>query len=123
MADREKMKDAVRNYLQYLQTGTGDDIVALFAEDCTVADPADGDVLRGHDQIRPFFTNNAAMDHTIELVAVRVAGNTAAAHFTVRTKAGEQTYLSAPIDLFEFDDDNLITSMKAYWGPEDMSVE
>ena len=42
--------------------------------------------------------------------------------FELRTKAGDQTYTLAPIDVMTFDDDGKITSMKAYWSDGDLSV-
>ena len=41
-------------------------------------------------------------------------------HFRLVSKFGENTFEVAPIDVMEFDDDGRITSMRAYWSPEDL---
>ncbi len=56
------------------------------------------------------------------MLSARIAGGEAAFLFELRTKAGEQTYTLAPIDVMTFDDDGRITSMRAYWSEADMSV-
>ena len=38
------------------------------------------------------------------------------------TRAGDQTYTLAPIDVMTFDDDGRITSMRAFWSGDDMVV-
>jgi steroid delta-isomerase len=62
------------------------------------------------------------MEQAGEVLSVRIAGSEAAFLFELRTKAGDQTYTLAPIDVMTFDDDGKITSMKAYWSDTDMSV-
>ena len=38
------------------------------------------------------------------------------------TRAGDKTSTVTPIDVMTFDDDGLITSMRAYWGESDTVV-
>jgi steroid delta-isomerase len=92
--------------------------VALFAEDATVEDPAGTGVHRGIEAIRNFI--RLVMDGQeieVQLLTLNVAGGEAAFHMCVRMR-GQR--LDA-IDVMTFDDDAKITSMKAYWGPANLT--
>jgi steroid Delta-isomerase len=52
------------------------------------------------------------------LVTLRVAGNEAA--FQFRLTVGGAMRIE-PIDVMVFDDDGKVKSMKAYWGPENVT--
>ncbi len=56
-----------------------------------------------------------------ELVTLRVAGNEAAFHFRLTVIAGDHRMLIEPIDVMAFDDDGKVTSMKAYWSPDNVT--
>ncbi|PTR25755.1 steroid delta-isomerase [Rhodococcus sp. OK519] len=122
MASAEDIKSTVTAYMKALSGKSADAVAALFAEGATVEDPVGTEPKRGVEEIRAFFTAIESMDQTAELLTVRVAGNSAAFHFRVTTKAGDQTYVIEPIDVMTFDDDAKITSTRAYWAQEDMAV-
>ena len=96
-ASPEKIREVIEQYVARVATGTTDQVLDLFAEGATVEDPVGGEVL-----------------------SARIAGGEAAFLFELRTKAGEQTYTLAPIDVMTFDDDGKITSMRAFWDPAEM---
>lgn len=122
MASAGQIKDAVAAYMEALGSKSADRVAALFAEGATVEDPVGSEPKRGVEEIRAFFGAIEKIDQTAELLTVRVAGNSAAFHFRVTTKAGDKTYVVEPIDVMTFDDDARITSTRAYWAPEDMTV-
>ena len=121
MPSSDRLRAVVQRYVDLLAQGTAADIAGLYAEHATVEDPVGGEPKVGRAAIREFYERATAMDNTTELLAVRVAGNEAAAHFRVVSVSGDTTYRSAPIDTFVFDDARIVT-MRAYWGPEDFEV-
>lgn len=62
------------------------------------------------------------MQQTGKLLTVRIAGGQAAFQFELASTVGDKTYTLAPIDVMTFDDDGKITSMRAFWGNDDMEV-
>jgi|SRR5690625_7449323 len=116
----EAIRTTVESYLTAVTTGTVDEIVALYAPGATVEDPVGSGVRDTEESIREFYGAVASMKQTGELLTIRIAGGSAAFHFRITTEAGDQTVEITPIDVMTFDDDAKITSMRAYWGPEDM---
>ncbi|MCL2533191.1 MAG: nuclear transport factor 2 family protein [Nocardiaceae bacterium] len=122
MASPEQIRAAVESYVRLLEKGTGADIAALYAENGSAEDPVGTAPKVGRVALEEFYNRAASMDNTTELLVIRVAGNEAAAHFSVISKAGDKTYKSAPIDTFTFNDAGEIVEMRAYWGPEDFEI-
>lgn len=114
--------NAVRRYLEEVAAGTGRSIAALYAEGATVEDPVGSDPHRGTEAIAAFYAAIEQAERSTELLAIRVAGGSAAFHFRVTTKVAGQTVVVEPIDVMTFDGDLLITSMQAFWSPDDMTV-
>lgn len=114
------IENVVVRYLGAVATGSATDIAALYASNATVEDPVGSEPHRGHDAIAQFYSALDGAQISTELLHLRVAGCNAAFHFRVATKAGGQTFIIEPIDVMTFDSDGLITSMRAFWSPEDM---
>lgn len=121
-ASNERVREVVEEYLRLVATGTADEIVALYAADATVEDPVGSEVRTGPDAIREFYGSLEGLDAETRLLAAKIAGGQAAFHFEIATKAGDATYTVTPIDVMTFDDDGLITTMRAFWGNDDMVV-
>ncbi|HEY0951675.1 nuclear transport factor 2 family protein [Nocardioides sp.] len=121
-ASRERIREVVDRYVELVGAGTADEIVALYAEDAVVEDPVGSEPRVGHGAIRDFYATLEGLDQATRLLAVRIAGGEAAFHFEVATLADGVTYTLAPVDVMAFDDDGRITSMRAYWGEEDLAV-
>ncbi|MBZ5738658.1 nuclear transport factor 2 family protein [Nocardioides mangrovi] len=121
-ASPERIREVVERYVALVGTGTADEIVALYAEDATVEDPIGSDVRTGHAAIREFYATLEGLDQETRLITARIGGGQAAFHFEIVTKAGEKTYTLSPIDVMTFDDDGVVTSMRAYWADTDMVV-
>ncbi|WP_408896976.1 nuclear transport factor 2 family protein [Nocardioides sp. R1-1] len=121
-ASRETILDTIQTYVDLVATGPSADVVALYADGATVEDPVGSEVLTTREQIAAFYGTLDSLEQTGRLLFARVAGNEAAFSFELVTKAGEQTYTLAPVDVMTFDDEGRITSMRAFWSGEDMVV-
>lgn len=121
-ASEEAIRATIDRYVQYVATGTTDEVLSLYAEDASVEDPVGTEVRTTRTAIAEFYGNLEGLEQEGRVLTVRVAGGQAAFQFELATKVGEDTYTLAPIDVMTFDDDGLITSMKAYWSDSDMAV-
>jgi len=108
---------AVEQYLETVSQGGPDDIAALYAEDATVEDPVGGEVHIGRQAIRGFYTTIENVESKTEVVTLRALGNEAA--FLWRLTIGGMTI--EIISVMTFDEDGKIASMKAYWGPDNIT--
>jgi steroid Delta-isomerase len=121
-ASPEKIREVIEHYVARVATGTTDQVMELYAEGATVEDPVGSEVRSSTESIREFYAGLESLEQAGEVLSARIAGGQAAFLFELRTKAGDQTYTLAPIDVMTFDDDGKITSMKAYWSDSDLSV-
>jgi steroid delta-isomerase len=121
-ASTERVREVVESYIELVGSGTADQIVALYAEGATVEDPVGSDVRSGRTEIHAFYAGLDGLDKETRLVTARIAGGEAAFLFEIVTKADGVSYTVAPVDVMTFDDDGLITSMRAFWGDADMQV-
>lgn len=121
-ASRETILATVQQYVDLVAHGSAADIVALYAEGATVEDPVGSEVRTTRESIAEFYAGLEGLEQEARLLHARVAGSEAAFAFELVTRAGDQTYTLAPIDVMTFDDDGRITAMRAFWSGEDMSV-
>jgi steroid delta-isomerase len=121
-ASPEKIREVIEQYIARVATGTTDEVLELFADGATVEDPVGSEVRTTREAIREFYSGLETLEQAGEVLSVRIAGGQAAFLFELRTRAGEQTYTLAPIDVMTFDDDGRITSMRAYWSDADLTV-
>jgi steroid Delta-isomerase len=121
-ASTERIREVVDRYVRLVGSGTADEILGLYAEGATVEDPVGSDVRSDRSAIREFYATLEGLEQETRLLALRIAGGEAAFHFEVKTLADGVTYTLSPFDVMAFDDDGLITSMRAYWGDEDMVI-
>jgi steroid Delta-isomerase len=121
-ASKERIREVVDEYVRLVATGTAAEIVALYADGATVADPVGSDVLTSREAITTFYSGLEGLEQKTRLLALRIAGGAAAFHFEVQTFAEGLTYTLSPFDVMTFDDDGRITSMRAYWGDEDLTI-
>lgn len=123
MADIAHMKDVVTRYAAAHSAGDVDAVAALFAEDAVVADPVDQPEHVGRQAVRDFFAGTHQMCDSMELQitgAVRAVGQWAAVPLRAVTTIGEMRLQVEIVDVFTFDDDGLISDMRAYWTAEDI---
>jgi len=123
MATPEQMKATVHAYAAAFAASDAEQVVALYAADATVEDPIGSEVLKGHDAIRAFYTRSMGMGAKLFIQEpIRVVQNTAAFAFYVIVEQPNMRMQIDVIDLFEFNNEGKVTSMRAYWGPENMKT-
>ncbi|BDT86825.1 nuclear transport factor 2 family protein [Nocardia cyriacigeorgica] len=122
MASPDDIRSAVRRYLDTVANGSAKDIAALYAEDATVEDPVGSPPHVGRAAIEKFYSALESVRVSTELHSVRVAAEQAAFAFRVVTDTGEQTITIDPIDVMTFDENAQITSMRAFWSQDDISL-
>ena len=121
VASAEQLRGVVERYLALVATGTADEIVALFAEDATLEDPVGSDVLVGKEAIRAFYATIEPLRAETTLVELRTVVGSAAFHFVITTYTDGLTVIMSPLEVMTFDDEGLITSMRAWWSESDMT--
>jgi len=122
MATPEQITQTVNRYLEYAGKGAVDDIADLYASDATVEDPVGGEVHIGRQAIHGFYsTMLASGQFEPEVVTLRVLGHEAAYFWTLTMKMGDGGIRIEIISVMTFDDEAKITSMKAYWTPENIT--
>ncbi|MER7076892.1 steroid delta-isomerase [Saccharopolyspora kobensis] len=122
MPEQSVIRDAVASYLKAVATGSAADVAALYAADATLEDPVGSDPVRGRAAITEFYTAVENMRQDVELLALRIAGDSAAFHFRVRTELPDGAAEIEPIDVMTFDEAGRITGMRAFWSPEDVRI-
>ncbi len=104
---------AVETYMKALNDADMSLIEALYANDATVEDPYGTEAKVGIEAIKEFYAQGFAAGLKAELTGpVRVAGDSAAFPFNVLF-AGN---VMEVIDVFQFNDNDEVISMKAYWS-------
>jgi steroid delta-isomerase len=121
-ASSERIREVVDRYVELVGSGTADEIVALYAEGATVEDPVGSGVRSDRAEIHAFYATLDGLEQETRLLEARIAGGEAAFLFEVVTRADGVSYTLAPLDVMTFDDDGLITGMKAFWSDADMVI-
>lgn len=125
MSKTAQMRDVMLRLIDAVNAGDTAAVMALYADDATVEDPVGGDtVVRGHNAITAFYDCAVALGARIErLLSMRAShGNAAAMAFDVLVNTPDGVMRIAVIEVIEFDDALKISAMKAYWGPDDVTV-
>jgi steroid delta-isomerase len=117
MPSQEQMKAALQAYIDGFAAGDADAVLALFAEDAVVEDPVGTPEKRG-EEIAEFYRGAIGMGAKLSLdTPIRGShGSSAAMAFTVEMPGARISV----IDVFTFDDEGKVTSMRAHWGPDDL---
>lgn len=117
------MKAALEAYVERINAGDAAGVTALFAPGATIEDPV-GTPLKQGDAIAAWFADTVAFDARIYPVApIRGShGREAALPFDVEfTPPGGERLRIRSIDVCTFDAAGRITSLRAFWGPEDLA--
>ncbi|MFZ4669053.1 MAG: nuclear transport factor 2 family protein [Microthrixaceae bacterium] len=123
MPTPDEMTDTVRRYAAAHSAGDVDAVAALFADDAVLLDPVDAPAHHGRDAVRAFFAGTHEMLDSMELLVtgpVRAVGEWAAVPLQARSQLGGSVMEVDIIDVFTFNDDGLITEMRAYWSSADI---
>lgn len=116
MPTRDELCSAVQSYVDHHTNHDVDGLVAMFADDAVLHEPVGVRTYHGSDEIRRFATENAAVDYSVTLLSpITVTGRYAGAQLCVR-RDGMPDF--ATTDLFEFDDEGKIVSLRVVLDPE-----
>lgn len=123
MATHTQMTAAVHGYVAAFSAGDAEAVVALFSADATVEDPIGSEIIRGQDAIREFYQRSMATGAKLVLdLPIRAHADHAAFAFHVDLILQGSHMRIDVIDIFRFDSGGKVTSMKAFWGPENMTT-
>jgi steroid Delta-isomerase len=118
MPTHEEMVGAVERYVAAFDNSDPAAVRDLFAANATVEDPVGTPPHVGHEAIHAFYARSMKTGARLKLEGpVRTVGDTAAFPFSVHLTLANGPARIDVIDLFTFDDDGKITSMRAYFGP------
>ena len=117
----DKIAATVEAYVEYLTSGTAEQIADLYADGATVEDPIGADIRNTREQLVEFYSIITGMDErSASLRWKKVAGDTAVFEFTLVTKTSGLAFEITPIDIMVFDESGKITSMRAVWQQSDL---
>lgn len=122
-ATPEQIRATADAYIAALEAGDLDAVMALYADDATVEDPVGGGTVHtGKDAIREFYATVVAMKIDGKVNEARVCGNDLLFNFEITTHFDADSKASINVwDLMTHDDQGKVSSMRAYWTPENMS--
>lgn len=119
---RSQIRATVRSYLDGINNGGGRDVLALFAETATVEDPVGSDVVAASrwyaEPLDP-----AVRVRPVAPVSVSSDARAAAVAFELRMPWDSRQVSVDVVDVMEFDEHGKITSLRAYWSPQDIPSE
>jgi steroid delta-isomerase len=121
MSTPEDNAETVNRYLELVSQGRAADVADLYASDGTVEDPVGGEVHIGHEAIRGFYAGQPLKDAEFEVFTLRALGSEVAFYWSLMFVLGENRLRIEIISVMTFDDEGKIASMKAYWGPENVT--
>jgi steroid delta-isomerase len=125
MPSQAEMKATMQRYVEVINAGDLEGVLALFADDATVEDPVGGTPQRGMAEIREFYAQAIANKVRLRIVGPQrgSSGNAAAMPLEVEVvPSGAPKMLVGVIEIQYFNDEGKIVAMQAYWGPEDMTM-
>lgn len=116
-------KAALQAYVDGLNAGDADAVIALFAPDAEIEDPVGTPPKRGR-EIERWFRRAVEMRARLELAGpIRGShGRSAAMAFTVTTRFEGQLRVTRSIDAVTLDDAGRIARLEGYWGTDDVEV-
>jgi steroid delta-isomerase len=121
MSTPEENAKTVQRYLEFAAQARVDDIVDLYADDGTVEDPVGSEVHIGSEAIRRFYGSLPTEGASADVVTVRALGHEAAFFWALNIDLGGSKMRIEIISVMTFNDDGKIASMKAYWGPDNVT--
>jgi steroid delta-isomerase len=122
----EIISKAIKAYFAAIRSMDGEAWLATFAPNATSYDPVGAPPTVGHDALRQFFAAIVAPFDKVGLTEdhVFIAGNGAAVKWTGRGKGknGRDVRFEG-IDIFEFNEEGLIQTVRAYWNPAEVMMQ
>lgn len=123
MPSPSELRATIESYVEMMCQSDIDGIMALYADDATAEDPVGGDVQRGSEAIKNFYSMTAPLLQVELTGPICVAGNECAFPLLAQLTMGDDiSYLDAT-DVLTFNDDGKISRMRAYWDPQELRPE
>ena len=121
-ATPEQIRATADTYVAGLQEGDLDKIMSLYAENATVEDPVGGGTVHeGAQAVREFYATVTALKIDAEVLETRVCGDELLFNFEITTHFDADSKATINVwHLMAHDDQGKVTSMRAYWTPENM---
>ena len=109
--------NAVDSYIRSLNEKDLEGILMLFADNATVEDPVGSKIVSGKEALRQFYSGAVTIDLLLTRTGpVRIAGVEVAFPFQLQMDVEGTTMITDIIDVFRFDEEGKIISMRAFWG-------
>jgi steroid delta-isomerase len=124
MPTPEQIRDVVERYVKSWEAGDKEGWVGCFADDAEQIDPYPQPANVGREAIARFFDTARSLveEYRFTTHYSAVAGDRCAMTFTLALKTGDTTVEFDGVDLFEVNDDGLISRLTAYWDPSTMRL-
>lgn len=121
--DHDAVEELVRRYAQAWAARDQDAWLSTFAEDATQEDPVGEGIRRGKHEIAGFWNRAMAAYDSLEIRerAIHVVNGEAALEWTIVARDGDEWVVFDGVDVFVFDDEALITSVRAFWDRSAMT--
>ena len=117
MTERTVLDTTIRAYAASWAARDREAWLRTFATDATQEDPVGVPVRRGHGEIGEFWDREMAREQSIEIAPreIFVAGHEASMVWTINGVTDEGAVSFDGVDVFQFDDAGLISSVRAFW--------
>lgn len=125
MPSNEEMKTVMRSYVERLNAGDLEGVLALYADDATVEDPVGADVRRGAAEIRAFYEIAIASGAKLTIVGPQSGSSSDYAAMPLIVDLAQPELPKMRLNVIEtmrFNAAGKVAEMRAYWGNEDMSM-
>ena len=121
-ASPDQIRSTADSYIAALTAGDLEGVVDLYADNATVEDPVgNGTVHSGKAAIREFYSTVVAMKIEGEVLEARACGDDLLFNFEITTHFDADSKATINVwDLMTHDEQGKVTSMRAYWTPENM---
>lgn len=126
MISTQQIQASMARYVERVDAGDIDAIVALYADEAVVEDPVGNPPIRGRAAIEQFYRQGLGMSKVTATLTgpVRATLNGCGAMpFRVDMTWDGQPCSLHVIDVMEFDAAGKIRSMKAYWSPANIGPQ
>ena len=122
MPTEQTMRQAMQAYIDLFNVSDADGIANLYADDATIEDPVGTELKTGKAAIADFYQMSVKTGAKLKLAApIRAShGNSAAMAFDVVLNMPQGRMIIRVIDVMTFNEAGKFTSMRAFWGKEDM---
>ena len=123
MSEYQKAVEIADNYMAYMSNKNYEGVMTLYAEDATLEDPVGSEIKRGKQAISEFYFGIGDTEVTCTRTGpVRYAAREMAFPFVCEMQLPTGKMKIEIIDHFVLNDDNLIVSMRAFWGSDNNTM-